>query len=173
MIAEMNTIAELNEMERAEFVAALAGVWEHSPWVAERAWDQRPFMNRAALTASMEDSVDAAEEAERMELIRAHPDLAGKLAAAGRLTAESRSEQSGAGLNALTDGERQDFTDRNEAYRERFGFPFIICAREHSKSGILAEFDRRLENEPDQEIAAAISEVKKIARLRVEDRIEG
>lgn len=160
-------------MGRVEFVAALAGIWEHSPWVAERAWEGRAFPVRAALVAAMDAVVDAAGDGERMDLIRAHPDLAGKLAAAGRLTAESTSEQAGAGLDALTDAERAVFLKRNEAYRVRFGFPFIICAREHSKAGILAEFDRRLGNDARGEVAAAIGEVKKIARLRVEDRVAG
>ncbi len=169
----MNTIAELSEMGRGEFVAALDGIWEHSPWVAERAWERRPFGNAKAVIAAMDAAVDAASDGERMALIQSHPDLAGKLAAAGRLTAESAGEQAGAGLNALTDTERKAFSERNDAYRKRFDFPFIICAREHSKAGILAEFDRRLGNESDAEIAAAIAEVKKIARLRAEDRVAG
>ncbi len=160
----------LDRLERDDFVSALGGVWEHSPWVAERAWAERPFADREALVVAMEGVVDSASDGERLALIVAHPDLAGKLAAAGRLTAESRGEQAGAGLDALTDGERRTFEERNEAYRKRFGFPFIVCAREHSKSGILAEFDRRLANGLEAEKRAAISEIKKIARLRVMDR---
>jgi OHCU decarboxylase len=121
----------------------------------------------------MEGVVDAAAEGERLDLIGAHPDLAGRLATAGRLTAESTGEQAGAGLDALTEGEREAFEERNGAYRMRFGFPFIICAREHGKAGILAEFDRRLANGREAEVRAAIAEIKKIARLRVMDRISG
>ncbi len=156
-------------MERGD----LDGVWEHSPWVVDRAWMGRPFADREELIAAMEGVVDAASGDERLALICAHPDLAGKLAAAGRLTAESTGEQAGAGLDALTDEERVAFGERNEAYRERFGFPFIICAREHGKGGILAEFDRRLGNGLEEERRVAISEIKKIARLRVLDRIAG
>ncbi|MGC1480761.1 MAG: 2-oxo-4-hydroxy-4-carboxy-5-ureidoimidazoline decarboxylase [Chthoniobacterales bacterium] len=167
----MNTVAELNGMSERGFTVALDGIWEHSPWVVERAEGGRPFANRASLVAGMEAVVDAATERERLKLICAHPDLAGKLASAGRLTAESTGEQASAGLSALTDAEREAFTERNEAYRERFGFPFVICAREHSKAGILAEFARRLDQDGEAEAATAITEIKKIARMRVEDRI--
>ncbi len=167
----MVVVAELNGMNRGAFGVALAGIWEHSPWVAERAWLRRPFADRDALVVAMEGVVDSAAEGERLDLICAHPDLAGKLAAAGRLTAESTGEQAGAGLDALTDGERVAFSERNAAYRARFGFPFIICAREHSKLGILAEFDRRLTNDAEAEGRAAILEIKKIARLRTLDRV--
>ncbi len=166
-------IADLNRLDRGEFVAELGGVWEHSPWVAERAWAERPWADQAGLMEAMEGVVDSASDDEQMDLIRAHPDLAGRLAAAGRLTAESEGEQGGAGLAALTDGERAAFAERNAAYRDRFDFPFIICAREHGKAGILAEFDRRLANGRDAEVRLAISEIKKIARLRVMDRLSG
>ncbi len=156
-------------MGREAFVAALSGVWEHSPWIAARAWERRPFASIQELLGAMWRAVIEASAEERLALIQAHPDLAGRLARAGRLTAESTDEQASAGLDRLTDAERAAFETRNAAYRERFGFPFIICAREHTKASILAAFDRRLGHSRADEIQTALDEIRKIAWLRLVD----
>jgi OHCU decarboxylase len=166
------TIASLNASSREDFVAALAGIWEHSPWIADRAWNQRPFGSSGDLLSAMWSTVLAASPEEQLALIVAHPDLAGKLARANRLTAESAGEQAGVGLDALTDEERSAFDARNTAYRERFGFPFIICAREHTKSTILAAFDARLHHSQEAEISEALEQIRRIAKFRIQDLIK-
>jgi 2-oxo-4-hydroxy-4-carboxy-5-ureidoimidazoline decarboxylase len=159
-------------LDRAEFVATYGHVFEHSPWIAEVAWD-----------AGLPDDADTADglhralcaalapaAAERkLGLIQAHPDLAGKLAQAGRLTAESTSEQASAGLDQLTDQESATFTHLNDAYQARFGFPFIIAVKGLSKAEIQAAFERRLNNDRDTELATALTQVERIALLRLQD----
>ena len=123
----------LNALDRDAFVARFGPVFESSPWVAEAAWERRPFAGAADLHAAMVAAVDEAPLEKQLALIRAHPDLAGKAAIAGTLTAHSRDEQASAGLDRLTPEEHATFTRLNTAYRERFGFPFVICVREHTK----------------------------------------
>lgn len=156
-------------MEKDEFAGRLGGIYEHSPWVAERAWEQRPFQDSAALGAAMRLAVEPATDAEKLALIRAHPDLAGKLARAGALTESSAREQAGLGLDRLGDEEYERFTRLNESYRERFGFPFVICVRLTDKAGILAAFESRLENDLPAEISEALRQIHHIARLRLGD----
>jgi 2-oxo-4-hydroxy-4-carboxy-5-ureidoimidazoline decarboxylase len=166
---ERLSIQALNAMEKDEFAGRLGGTYEHSPWVAERAWEQRPFQNSAALAAEMRLAVETATDAEKLALIRAHPDLAGKLARAGALTESSAREQAGLGLDRLGDEEYTRFTCLNESYRERFGFPFVICVRLTDKAGILAAFESRLENAVPTEISEALRQIHHIARLRLAD----
>ena len=158
-----------NSDDRAEFVAAFGSLFEHSPWVAEHAWERRPFEDRDELHAALCAAMYEAPRERQLALIRAHPDLAGKAAVEGTLTPDSRREQSSAGLDRLTEAEYETFTRTNTAYRERFGFPFVICAREHDKESILASAEARLANEPDAEIAVALGEIAKIAGLRLRD----
>ena len=167
-----HALAELNAADSDDFVAAAGGFFEHSPWVAQRAAARRPFANRAAMHAAMCDVVATATAAEQLALIQAHPDLVGWLARAGRLTRESTSEQAAAGLSAISDEEAAAFERYNSAYRARFDFPFIICARENKKEAILAAFPQRLKNDRVSEIATALVEIYKIARLRLLDAIE-
>ncbi|MDB5026745.1 MAG: 2-oxo-4-hydroxy-4-carboxy-5-ureidoimidazoline decarboxylase [Candidatus Eremiobacteraeota bacterium] len=167
----MTSIAALNAADRATFVAAVGFAFEHSPWIAEAAWERRPFANLAALHAALVDTVAAAPLERRVALIGAHPDLAGRLAREGRLTAASRGEQAAAGLDRLGPDEIARFEAANAAYRGRFGFPFVICAREHDQGSILAALERRAANDRASEIAAALVEIAKIARLRLEDAI--
>jgi allantoate deiminase len=164
-------LAKLNATDRDGLVATCGAFYEHSPWVAERAWAKRPFDSLASLHETMSAVVRAASVDEQMKLINAHPDLVGRLAREGRLTRESTTEQAAAGLNALTADEVETFERFNAAYRERFGFPFIVCARENKKDAILAAFPIRLGNSRDQEIATALAEIDKIARLRMNDAI--
>lgn len=166
------TIEQLNAADRAAFVAAVGFTFEESPWIAEAAWQRRPFADARALLASMIDVVQAAPEQRRVALIRAHPDLAGRVAREGRLGAASTQEQSAAGLDRLTPPEIARFDELNAAYRARFGFPFVICAREQAKEAILAALERRLANDRETEIATALGEIEKIARLRLLDAIE-
>jgi urate oxidase len=153
-----------------DFTSLYGNIFEHSEWVAERAHkgELGPAHDSATgLHAAMCQVFRAASEEERLDVLRAHPDLAGRLAAARRLTDASAAEQASAGLDALTDAERQSFTDLNAAYVERFGFPFIIAVRDHTKEGILFAMQQRLSNDPATEFAAACRQVERIAELRL------
>ncbi|MFV1494025.1 allantoinase PuuE [Phaeobacter sp. JH18-32] len=161
-----------SQMSRARFVEAYGGIFEHSPWLAEQAHglELGPAHDRAAgLHNALCRMFRSASEAERLGVLTAHPDLAGKLAAAKRLTAESTSEQASAGLDALTDAERTRFTQLNSAYVEKHGFPFIIAVRDHDKTSILAAFERRIANDRDSEFAEACRQVERIAEFRLRD----
>ena len=158
-------------MERAEFVQHFGGVFEHSAWIAERAFDLElgPAHNSAAgLHNALARMFRSASTAERLGVLNAHPDLAGKLAAAKRLTAESTSEQASAGLDALTDAERAQFTDMNTAYVAKHGFPFIIAVKDNTKDSILAAFQARIANDTETEFTTACKQVERIARIRLE-----
>jgi len=146
-------------------------LFEHSPWISERAWAKRPFASVASFHETLCSIVAGASAEEQLALIRAHPDLVGRLAREGRLTRESTGEQAAAGLNVLTDSEVAAFEQYNTAYREKFGFPFVICARENRKDAILAAFPARLAHDRDHEIATALQEIYRIARLRLADAI--
>lgn len=162
------SLAALNRMDREAFERALGGVFEHSPWVAAQAWRQAPFANVAALHAAMVAAVRAASIQRQLALIRAHPDLAGKAARAGRMTTHSRAEQSSAGLDRLSDEDYARFNQLNAAYRARFGFPFILAVRGHTKESLLEAFERRIANSRAEEIEAALSEIFKIAAMRLD-----
>ena len=158
-------------MDRDTFVARFGGIVEHSDWVAERAFELElgpAHDSPAGLANALARVLRSARDDERMGVLRAHPDLAGKLAAAKRLTEDSSSEQASAGLDALTDAERRRFTELNTAYMEKHGFPFIIAVRDHDKAGILAAFERRLGNDTGTEFREACRQVERIARLRLE-----
>jgi allantoate deiminase len=165
------TVAMLNDMTGEAFVAAIGATYEHSPWIAQRALSQRPFASIEELARAMSGVVQGATRDEQLALIRAHPDLVGRLAKEGKLTRESTAEQSAAGLASLTEAEVAAFEQHNAAYRDRFGFPFVICARENKKEAILAVFPTRLQNTVDQEIATALAEIDKIAVLRLRDTL--
>lgn len=161
-------------MGRAEFVATFGGVFEHSPWVAEKAFDLGllPDADTAeGLHRAMCAALRPAPREKKLALIQAHPDLAGRLATAGRLTADSTKEQASAGLDRLTDEERERFTELNEAYKARFGFPFIMAVKGRSKGEILAAFERRLGHDPDTEFDTALAEIERIALLRLKDML--
>ena len=163
-------------MTKSEFVESYGGVFEHSPWIAERAYAGE--IGAAHNTAQGLHSIMAfqfrlANEEEKLSVLKAHPDLAGKLAAAKRLTKESTDEQAGAGLDALTDTERQKFTELNEAYTTKFGFPFIIAVKGLTKQDILEKFETRINNERGEEFATACKQVERIARLRLDDLLPG
>lgn len=162
-------------LDRGAFVDRFGGIYEHSPWVAERCWDGElgaAHDSAAGLAGAMAQVFRAAGDDERLAVLRAHPDLAGKLAAAKRLTAESTAEQASAGLDALTDAERAEFTRLNAAYVARHGFPFIIAVRDHDKPGIMAAMARRLQNDSATERAEAERQVMRIAELRLKAALE-
>jgi 2-oxo-4-hydroxy-4-carboxy-5-ureidoimidazoline decarboxylase len=165
-------ITELNDYPLREFVKACAGFFEGSPWIAERAWHQRPFRDRNHLHQELMKIVLQAANDDQLGLLQAHPDLVGGLANQCALTNESRQEQTAAGLTQLTATEVSSFQDYNARYKAKFGFPFILCARENKAASILAAFPIRLQNSTDEEIQTALKEICKISRLRLEDRIE-
>jgi 2-oxo-4-hydroxy-4-carboxy-5-ureidoimidazoline decarboxylase len=165
------TLQELNVLGESEFVTLVGPVFEGSPWIAERAWPTRPFDTVDDLRGSLCRSMYGANGEEKLALIRAHPDLAGRAAREGTLTPESTIEQAGAGLDRLTDEEFTSLSRMNEEYRARFELPFVICVGEHTKESILSEFVTRLENDREREIETALAEICKIARLRLRDLI--
>jgi 2-oxo-4-hydroxy-4-carboxy-5-ureidoimidazoline decarboxylase len=164
-------LEHLNALSRDEFVRAVGPVFEHSPWIAEAAWASRPFASSEELLAALLDVVRNAGEEKQVKLIQAHPDLVGRAALAGTLTSESQREQADAGLDRLELEEIALFRAHNAAYWEKFGFPFVICARLNKKAAILEGFSRRLNNTQAQEIETALGEIAKIARLRLEDLV--
>jgi len=165
-------LGSLDAADEATFVAALGEIYEHAPWVAQAVWRQRPFATLAALHEAMMAAVRAAPAEQRLTLIRGHPDLAGKAARAGAMTAHSQAEQASAGLERLSEPEFAQFHRLNGAYREKFGIPFIICARRHGKDSILQQFERRLQNGTAEEAETALAEIFRIAALRLDQRLE-
>jgi OHCU decarboxylase len=165
------SLQELNQFGRSAFVAVCGPLFEHSPWIAQHTWPARPFENLHALHAALCQTLYSATKEQQIALICAHPDLVGKLVDQATLTRDSKAEQSSAGLTELTADEVSAFQRYNAAYRAKFGFPFVICARENKKAAILAAFPVRLENTRDQEIATALNEITKIAQLRLHDRV--
>ena len=161
-------------MDRAAFVAAFGDIFEHTPQIAAAAWESGlgPEADRAdglhaAMTAAMRRLSDEAKRA----LIRAHPDLAGRLALAKQLTADSTGEQASAGLDRLTDAEKARFTELNDAYKTRFGFPFIMAVKGRAKAEIMAAFERRLAHDAATEFTEALAQIERIALLRLKDRM--
>ncbi|WP_117193521.1 2-oxo-4-hydroxy-4-carboxy-5-ureidoimidazoline decarboxylase [Rhizobium terrae] len=155
---------------RADFIKQFGGVFEHSPFIAERAYDAGFIlvpMSAKKLHDAMASIFRKASHEERLGVLRAHPDLAGKLAVAGELTEDSRREQAGAGLDRLSPEEHGRFTALNTAYMEKFGFPFIIAVKGLSKDDILAAFETRIHNSVEEEFATAAAQVEKIALLRL------
>lgn len=167
------TIQEANALDRNEFVARLGFLFEGSPWIAEQAWHERPFSGIDDLHKALCDVMYGATVEQQVALIRAHPDLVGRAALAGTLTRESTREQAAAGLDSLSDEEIDAFTRLNAEYKAQFEFPFVICARENKKESILAGFASRMNNSREDEIAAALQEISKIAYLRLRDVIDG
>lgn len=162
------TLASLNTATPAQFLAILGGVFEHSPWVAERVLAARPFADVPALHAAMMDAVTAATRDEQLALIRAHPELAGREAVDGTLTTDSSSEQGRLGLTALSRAEFARITALNQRYRERFGFPCIIALALHrDRASVFTAFEKRIQNDPKQELRAAPEQIGHITRSRL------
>jgi 2-oxo-4-hydroxy-4-carboxy-5-ureidoimidazoline decarboxylase len=164
-------VQRLNRQDEAGFVREVGALYEHSPWVAVLAFRHRPFADRNALCDRMQQVVRDAPRAQQLALIRAHPDLAGRLARAGALAAHSTGEQSGLGLDRLSDAEYERFDRLNNAYRARFGMPFVIAVRAQTRQSVLAAFEARLQHDPETEIATAIEEIGRIAAFRLADLV--
>jgi 2-oxo-4-hydroxy-4-carboxy-5-ureidoimidazoline decarboxylase len=163
----------LNAADRKAFAAALGEVMELAPWVADEAYTARPFASVAALFAAMTGAVREAPQGRQRALIDGHPDLAGKAAREGKITADSVAEQTSAGLDRLSEAEFANFHRLNDAYRKKFGMPFIVCVRRHGKESILREFERRLKNDAAAERTTALGEIFRIAALRLDQRVIG
>jgi 2-oxo-4-hydroxy-4-carboxy-5-ureidoimidazoline decarboxylase len=165
------SLQQLNAADQKQFVAVLGDIYEHSPWVAEAVRAKRPFASLADLHAAMSAAVSAADGARKLALLNAHPDLAGKAARAGDITRHSQAEQGSIGLDRLSDGEFENFTRINADYRKKFGFPFIICVRRHSKDSVLRQFEKRLGNNAAAEQDTALNEIVRIAALRLDSQV--
>lgn len=168
----MISLAELNGATRETFVGRLGGVFEHSPWVAERAYDRRPFATRDALHAAMVAAVEETGPEQQLALLRAHPELAGQAAVRGEMTEHSTQEQGGSGLLNCSPEEFARLQELNRAYGERFGFPFIIAVRDLDRAAIIEAFARRLENTREAELAEALQQVARITGLRIAGLVE-
>ncbi|KMN82497.1 OHCU decarboxylase [Chromobacterium sp. LK11] len=165
------TLAQLNTLPTERFTAALGGIFEHSPWVAAQAAGLRPFASVADLHGCMRRQVEEAGVEAQLRLIRAHPELAGKAALHGEVTAESAAEQGGAGLDRCSPQELELLRRLNADYRARFGFPFILAVRGYQRADIIAEFQRRLAAEPAAERQACLQQIYRIAGLRLAELI--
>jgi 2-oxo-4-hydroxy-4-carboxy-5-ureidoimidazoline decarboxylase len=165
------TLEQINRMTREAFTEAFGDIYEHSAWIAEQAWPARPFADLEALCGAFVEVVRGASDEQRLSLLNAHPELAGREATAGSLTAASSQEQAGAGLVDLAPEELAHVARFNGDYRAKFGFPFIIAVRNHTKSTIMQAMETRLGNDRDAELRAALEQVFEIARLRLENLI--
>jgi 2-oxo-4-hydroxy-4-carboxy-5-ureidoimidazoline decarboxylase len=165
-------IDDVNNMDHESFILHFGSIYEHSPWVAQGAWSCRPFGSVDALHAAMDSVMFAAPSATQMKLIRAHPELAGRLARLDQLTEASRSEQSQAGLDRLNQDQIAKMNQLNAKYLNKFRFPFIICARLNDADSIVSAMRTRLRNDPAEEFQTALGEISKIAKLRLADLIK-
>ena len=157
------TLAQINQMDRPQFIQALGEIFEHTPTIADRVWHQRPFTSIEELHQKMMVVVMGFDDAQKLALVRAHPDLGSKV----KMAAASVQEQAGVGLDRLSASEFARFQQLNQSYLEKFNFPLIIAVKNHTKSSILEAFDRRLENSAEVELATAIEEISQIARFRL------
>jgi 2-oxo-4-hydroxy-4-carboxy-5-ureidoimidazoline decarboxylase len=165
-------LQSLNTLGAEEFSRRLGGIFEHSPWIAERVAGRRPFASLEALHTAMVDEVEAAGEAAQLALLRAHPELAGKAAVRGELTAESSREQGGVGLDQCTSEEFARLQKLNADYNAKFGFPFIVAVRGHTRASIIALFEQRLANDRASEIQECLRQVYRIGLLRLQDLLQ-
>jgi 2-oxo-4-hydroxy-4-carboxy-5-ureidoimidazoline decarboxylase len=165
------SLSDLNALSEADFTAALGDIFEHSPWVAKAASSKRPFATVAALHDAMMAVVHNAPDETKLALVKAHPDLAGKAARAGTMTADSVNEQGSVGLDRLNEAEYARFQRLNDGYQAKFGIPFIVCVRRHTKDSILSEFERRLAQDKGDAFDTALGEISRIAALRLDQRV--
>ena len=164
-------LAAVNRMDEDAFVASFGDIAEHSPWVAKVAERARPYLDRTAMVTAFVEAVGAADKGAQLALLREHPDLAGRAAIAGELAPESRNEQTGAGLDRMRAAEYERFSRLNGAYRDRHGIPFILAVKGATKDQVLAAFEARLDNPAEIEFATALTQVQRIIRFRLEDRV--
>lgn len=167
----VTTLATLNTISRTAFVSTLGGIFEHSAWVAEGVAGQRPFARLADLHSAMMSTVRSSHREKTLQLLRSHPDLAGKAAQAGEMSPDSTREQDGAGLDRLAPEALEQLQRLNAAYSARFGFPFILCVRRHTRDSIFTQFEMRLANDPEQEFTHALGEISRITALRLDQHV--
>jgi 2-oxo-4-hydroxy-4-carboxy-5-ureidoimidazoline decarboxylase len=172
VIAGPPDMTSINAMDHDAFVRKFGGIFENSPWVAEKAWEKKPFASLDEMHAAMVAVARYAPAPAQLALLQSHPDLAGKEAQSGTMTASSVAEQASAGLNNLSHDEMARMSDLNSAYKKKFGFPFIIAVRMYTKEGILFEFNRRLQNDTQTEFANDLQNVYVITRLRLNKLLE-
>ncbi len=165
------SLAQMSQSSSEGFVAALGGIFEHSPWVAEAAWAQRPFKNVADLHAKMAGAMRASSHARQLALLRAHPELAGRAMASNTLTADSTNEQTRSGLTQCTPAELQTLQTLNAAYNRKFGWPFILAVRQLDRATIIRIFGERLENNAANEFEACLANIETITRWRLDDQV--
>jgi len=166
------TLAEVNAMDRNAFVAALGGVFEHSPWVADRAYEARPFASVDALHEAMTRAMHGASRDEKLALIRAHPELAGRAMVQNALTADSAREQAGAGLTACSPEEYARIVDLNARYGAKFGFPFILAVKGYDRAGVIRELERRVGGDAEREFEEALEQIGRIAAFRLAEVVQ-
>ena len=166
------TLAELNHFSQAKFLEVLGAIYEHSPWMAERTWQAKPFNSLTDLLAAFRQTLAQATLDEQLALIRAHPDLAGKAALRGELSQESTQEQESAGLNQCSPEELARFTELNTAYQQKFSFPFIMAVKNASRAQILSGFEQRIHHTPTEEFAMALEQIHRIAAFRLQDLLQ-
>jgi 2-oxo-4-hydroxy-4-carboxy-5-ureidoimidazoline decarboxylase len=166
-------LADINTTSQLEFVALLGEIFEHAPWVAEKAFQSRPFATVAGLHEAMMAAIRALSQSEQIAFVKLHPDLAGKAARAGDIAPESVVEQAGLGLDQLSEADYARFERLNGVYSQRFGFPFVACVRRLTRDAVLDQFERRLGNDVAAELATALAEIGHITRLRLVDRVKG
>jgi len=164
----MYSIEEINEMNRQEFIEKIGWVFEHSPWIANKTWDYHPFPSLQVLYQLMVQAVTEAPIGDQLDLIRAHPDLGGKL----KMTDSSVKEQKGAGLDALSEKEYQEFAALNKAYSEKYGFPFILAVKGHTKDSIYKAMKDRLNHSKEQEFQTALTQIFAISKFRLNDIVK-
>jgi len=165
------SLAALGALDQPAFTAYLAGIYEHSPWIPERSWALRPFPNRQSLLQALEQTLDAASHEEKLRLVLAHPELAGKAAVSGRLTDDSQREQTGAGLDQCSPEEFETIQHLNREYGNKFGFPFIVAVKGLSRQDIIAVMARRIERSSSEEFAEALEQIKRIASFRIAGKV--
>ena len=163
-----HTLETLNVLQKDDFVRIVGPLFEHSPWIAARAWNARPFASSEKLHATLVEVVRTASNEEQVGLIQAHPDLAGKLAIAGQLTEHSTAEQKSARLDRLTPEQFAHITALNDRYRAAFGFPFVICVKDHTQDTIMSAFEERVNHSRAAEIPAALDQIGRIAWHRLQ-----
>ncbi len=170
---DRTTLDQINTMDQRSFVAAIGDVFEHAEWVAEAVFDKRPFPTVAGLHSAMMGAVGSAPSDTQLSFIKDHPELGSKVAQEGQLTEASRAEQGGLGLDRLSREEFARFENLNAQYREKFGFPFVICVRRHTRDSVLDQFARRVSNSLEEERRAALREIGLITRLRLVSKVDG
>lgn len=171
MSTQKITLQQINGYNQEDFVTALCGLFEGPPWIVTQSWSARPFPTTIQLHETLCDVMYKAPLEQQIALLQAHPDLVGRAALTGTLTPESTREQASAGLDALSPSEITTFTQLNQTYHDRFGFPFVICVRENKKASILAGFSNRLPHSRLQEIETALGEVARICLFRLHDLV--